>query len=275
MIVLHGGPGNDYRYLLPLKDLSDTYRVIFYDQRGTGLSPRVPATELTLDSSIEDLRRVIDHFAPGKKVHIIGHSWGAMLASGFLCRYPDRVDKIVLAEPGFLTSEMALEFVRRTNNFAIDLNLSNLVVLGRLFFESLHVYNQGTDAIKDYLFTNLITMDIPEHPLAGYFCNHKFDPATLPYWRYGMTASLAIQQGAVDEEGQIQIDLVSGVEAYPDTVLFFSGACNEYIGPDYQEGHLQYFPRHKMVVIENAGHNMLTEKPDDMPADHRDHFKTK
>ncbi len=32
VIVLHGGPGNDYRYLLPLQALADRYRVVFYDQ---------------------------------------------------------------------------------------------------------------------------------------------------------------------------------------------------------------------------------------------------
>src|SRR5687767_1729721 len=43
LIVLHGGPGADYRYLLGVKALADDYQVVFYDQRGTGLSPRVPA----------------------------------------------------------------------------------------------------------------------------------------------------------------------------------------------------------------------------------------
>ena len=37
LIVVHGGPGLDYEYLKPLKELSNDYRVIFYDQRGTGL----------------------------------------------------------------------------------------------------------------------------------------------------------------------------------------------------------------------------------------------
>src|SRR5690242_445823 len=41
ILVLHGGPGSDYRCLLPLKALADDgYRVAFWDQRGTGLSTR-------------------------------------------------------------------------------------------------------------------------------------------------------------------------------------------------------------------------------------------
>src|SRR5262245_39567974 len=39
VIVLHGGPGADYRSLLPLSALADDgFFVVFWDQRGTGLS---------------------------------------------------------------------------------------------------------------------------------------------------------------------------------------------------------------------------------------------
>ena len=52
VIVLHGGPGGDYRSLLGLQALADEYFVVFYDQRGAGLSERVPAEQLTLASSL-------------------------------------------------------------------------------------------------------------------------------------------------------------------------------------------------------------------------------
>ena len=37
VIVLHGGPGLDYRSMLSLKDLASDFFVVFYDQRGTGI----------------------------------------------------------------------------------------------------------------------------------------------------------------------------------------------------------------------------------------------
>ncbi len=38
IIVLHGGPDFDHTYLLPdLDRLSDSFRLIYYDQRGRGL----------------------------------------------------------------------------------------------------------------------------------------------------------------------------------------------------------------------------------------------
>ena len=59
--MLYGGPGNDYRYLLSLKALADDYFVVFYDQRGTGLSPRVDVKEHTIENMINDLNNIIDY----------------------------------------------------------------------------------------------------------------------------------------------------------------------------------------------------------------------
>ncbi len=47
----------------------------------------------------------------------------------------------------------------------------------------------------------------------------------------------------------------------------------KFIGPDYQKGHLNYFPRHNMEVIENAGHNMFLDQPEEFYRIVREHFK--
>ncbi len=230
IIILHGGPGQDYRYLLPLKSLSDTYRVVFYDQRGTGLSPRVDASELTLQSSIEDLDRIINYYCPDEKVNILGHSWGAMLGSGYLAMHPDKVDKIILAEPGFLTSEMAEQFMERTNGFAIDMTFQNVMLLGKIVMQGLHLRGPDDQAIRDYIFMNLFTVPVDKHPMSGYFCGDKYDSAQMKLWRLSMVASQAIKGSVMDADGKMQIDLVSGVEQFQDTVLFIAGDCNKFIG---------------------------------------------
>ena len=273
IIVIHGGPGQDYRYLLPLKALSDEFKVVFYDQRGTGLFPRVDASELTLESSIEDLNRIVNYYCPDEKVNILGHSWGAMLGSVYLAKYPDKVHKIILAEPGFLTSEMAEEFMERTNGFSIELSLDNLMLLVKIAMQALHLRGPDEHAIKDYIFTNLVMCPIENHPLSGYFCEGKYDTAQMKYWRLSIVASQSIQQSGIDSNGKMNIDLVSGVEQYQDTVLLIAGDCNKYIGPDYQRKQIGHFPKHKMEVIENGGHNMFLDQPEEFSRIVRRHFK--
>ncbi|NJN27130.1 MAG: alpha/beta hydrolase [Cyclobacteriaceae bacterium] len=262
VIVVHGGPGQDYRYLLPLKALADQYRVVFYDQRGTGLSPRVDASELTLQSSIEDLNRIVNYYSPDRKVNIIGHSWGAMLASAYLGVHPDKVHKIVLAEPGFLNAEMAAEFMERTNGFAIDMSFGNMLFIAKTVLQSMHLRGPDDQAIRDYIYTGLVQAPISDHPMSGYFCDNQLDTAKMPVWRMSMVASQAIQQSGMDQEGNMNIDLIKGVGNYEDTVLFVSGECNTLIGPDYQRRQASYFPKHRFEVISNAGHFMFADQPE-------------
>lgn len=167
VIVIHGGPGNDYRYLLPLKELSDDYYVVFYDQRGTGLSPRVPADQHSLEQSLQDLHDIINYYADSKKVNLIGHSWGAMLVSGYIGQHPENINKAVLAEPGLLTTEKAKEFIKK---FTPKPSFKMIVHVAKTWFQSLHIDSPDDQAGEDYFFLNLALGDDTEgNPMAGYF----------------------------------------------------------------------------------------------------------
>ena len=56
LFILPGGPGADYKLLLPLKALADSFYLVFWDPRGAGLSERVPKEELTFESFIDEIK---------------------------------------------------------------------------------------------------------------------------------------------------------------------------------------------------------------------------
>jgi len=270
VIVIHGGPGNDYRYLLPLKPLSDKYKLVFYDQRGTGLSPRVDESEHSLENSLIDLSNIIDYYSPNEKINIIGHSWGAMLASGYLARYPERVNKIVLAEPGMLTTAQAKIFMAK---FKLESSFGILKEILVAIFESFHLDDVHEQDRIDYIFSKLPLMDIEGNPMGNYFCDQKIKNGFMPLWRYSGVASQSIMEKGMDDNGDIQIDLVTGVEKFQGKVLFIAGECNTIIGEDFQKEHIKYFTNAEMVVIKNAGHTMLGEKPDECISIIRKYFE--
>ena len=81
MDVLHGGAGGDFRSLLGLSALTDTHRVVFYNQRGAGLSKRVTAENLTLNGYLEELDAAIDMTSFGQLVVLIGQMGGSVKLS--------------------------------------------------------------------------------------------------------------------------------------------------------------------------------------------------
>ncbi|MBU8893338.1 MAG: alpha/beta hydrolase [Bacteroidales bacterium] len=262
VIALHGGPGNDYRYLLDLKELANDYFVVFYDQRGTGLSPRVNAEEMTIENMIDDLNNIIDHYSQGRQVNLIGHSWGGMLASGYLAQFPEKINKIVLAEPGMLTSEKAAEFMEK---FQPEFSFSFLWHVGKCWFQSLHVKGPDDQAAQDYFFEafafNASTSVMKKSPMSMYFCNRDMETASFAHWRYSYLANRTIFMSGIQEDGTMKLDLVSGVEYFPNKVLFMIGECNQLIGEEYQKEQMKYFNNPEMVIIKNAGHTMIGEQP--------------
>lgn len=104
LLLLHGGPGAPSYYLNPLAALSDERPVIFYDQLGAGRSDRPTQTDLwTMERFIEELAQV--RRALGlKDVHILGHSWGTMLAVDYMLTTPSGVRSLVLASPALSIS---------------------------------------------------------------------------------------------------------------------------------------------------------------------------
>jgi proline iminopeptidase len=109
VILLHGGPGYTAHYLQPLTSLSDDRPVILYDQLGSGRSDRSTDTTLFQTSryvrELDSLRRTL-HL---DRVHLYGHSWGAMLALEYLATNPKGIASVTLASPVITTASWAAD----------------------------------------------------------------------------------------------------------------------------------------------------------------------
>ena len=263
VIGLHGGPGEDHHYLEVMSELADRYRVVLYDQRGSGLSERVPDEELTMEGFIADLNAFVEHFSADDRAIIIGHSWGAMLAAAYAGAHPEKVSRLVLAKPGFLTPEKFREYMQRTGNLAIPINLRMIGHMLMTWFKSLHVKGPDPDARADFLYLN-VAFGLPskDHPLAGYWADPVEAMSSLHIDRFGMRAGTVFRARYLDEEGNLAYSFVENSRAYQKEVLFLSGEDNRIIGPDYQREQMRYFPKARLEVIPDAGHSMFNESPD-------------
>jgi proline iminopeptidase len=95
-VFLHGGPGGgispDYRRYFDPK----VYRVLLFDQRGSGQStPHASIEENTTWDLVADIERLREHFSI-KRWQVFGGSWGSTLALAYAETHPDRVSELVL-----------------------------------------------------------------------------------------------------------------------------------------------------------------------------------
>lgn len=81
-------------------------RMVFYDQRGHGLSGSGSRKNATIDQLSRDLDTVISATTPTGPVVVIGHSMGGMTVMGFASRHPETVRERVLGV-GLVSTAMA------------------------------------------------------------------------------------------------------------------------------------------------------------------------
>ncbi|HZK51643.1 MAG TPA: proline iminopeptidase-family hydrolase [Actinomycetota bacterium] len=97
LVCLHGGPGSTHHYFSRLESLAETGRaVIVYDQVGCGRSTRPPVDQLALDVFIDELVNLREQLGL-ERVHVLGTSWGGMLAIEYGLLQPRGLLSLVLS----------------------------------------------------------------------------------------------------------------------------------------------------------------------------------
>ena len=97
LLTLHGGPGTGHDYMEPLQSLGDERPVVFYDQLGCGKS------DIPDDLSLYALPRFVAEVDAVRRalgldrIHLLGHSWGGMLAIEYMVGKPSGVVSLTLA----------------------------------------------------------------------------------------------------------------------------------------------------------------------------------
>ncbi|MCP4203580.1 MAG: alpha/beta fold hydrolase [bacterium] len=99
IVVVHGGPVLEHGYLLPhLAPLAEHYELVFFDQRLSGRSaPEVEESSVRLANLAEDIEALRKALGL-KRIHLMGHSWGGLLAMHYAVRYESNLSSLVLLD---------------------------------------------------------------------------------------------------------------------------------------------------------------------------------
>jgi pimeloyl-ACP methyl ester carboxylesterase len=98
IFMLHGWMDVSASFQFVADSLAQDWHVIAPDWRGFGLSARAHADTYWFPDYVADLDAMLDHYAPGQAVNLLGHSMGGNVAGIYAGVRPERVRRLINLE---------------------------------------------------------------------------------------------------------------------------------------------------------------------------------
>lgn len=96
VVVLSAGLGGSAAFWAPqMAALSERFRVLLYDHRGTARSVRTLHDDHSVDRMADDIVAVMDAVGLAK-AHVVGHAAGGIAGLALALNHPDRLDRLVV-----------------------------------------------------------------------------------------------------------------------------------------------------------------------------------
>ncbi|MCH2176115.1 MAG: alpha/beta fold hydrolase [Lentisphaeria bacterium] len=240
LIILHGLFGSSANWMSFMPKFSQYRDVYAIDLRNHGRSPHdriMTIYEMALD---------IEQFMESHKIdqaHILGHSLGGKVAMELALCWPEKVSSLIVGDiaPFAYTRHDREPMLRAIKDLDLD------------FFRN---RDEVDEALKQA---------IPNNGIRLFMLTNLQRQKDGMKWRCNMEAIYNHQQE---------------INSFPETdkqysgkTTFIAGSNSDYLTPDLYPSCKNYFPNADIEVIQDAGHWLHAEKPDEFTATVLEHLK--
>jgi esterase len=232
VLILHGLFGFSDNWMTIARGLKDHWQIFLLDLRNHGRSPHSPVFDYAV--MVEDVYEFLTDLNL-KRVSLIGHSMGGIIAMNFALEYPHRVDKLAVIDIAPKEYPIRHQEIMDALN-AIDLRQ----IKSRQEADEQLAGFIGHNRIRRFLLKNLyITVD-------GTYA-----------WRLNLkdlSQNLSrIGQGS---------PFVRQVRPFANPSLFLRGGASDYLTAEDEPLIKRYFPASRIQTIPDTTHWLHAEKPE-------------
>ncbi len=229
LVILHGLFGTSDNWQTHAKKLGEYYRVILVDQRNHGHSPW--SEDFTYEHLADDLERLIIHLGIDQFT-LIGHSMGGKTAMYYSQKYPTRLEKMVIVDIGIKKYPMH--------------------------------HNEIIKGIKSLDLTTISSRSAAEQAMIPFVDSYGVRQFLLKnlYWVEKGKLAWRMNVDVLEREMEEILAPIPNIEVWTPT-LFLRGAMSNYILDEDWDEIEEIFPDATLETIENAGHWVHSEQPDE------------
>jgi pimeloyl-ACP methyl ester carboxylesterase len=225
IILLHGSSADLHTWQPWVDGLSDTHRIIRFDQVGHGLTGPDPEHDYSLGNFVSDIDEVAD--ALGLESFILGgNSMGGAHTVAYALAHPERVDGLILVDAGGAD-------IQRESKGNIGFTIARTPVLNRvmehitprsLVAQSLEQSVSNQDVVTDEAIDRY--WELLRYPGNRTATLHRFTGDRTPFSAEdvaGITAPTLVMWG--DEDALISVDAATWFDTHlpASTLVIYSG----------------------------------------------------
>ncbi|TDD70167.1 alpha/beta hydrolase [Jiangella aurantiaca] len=241
LIAHHGAPGLGSRKepTAAFGHLSDLFRVLVFDARGSGKSGDVPPfTHEQWVADIDALRA----WAGAESLVMAGGSYGGFLAMEYAIAHPDRVLALVLRDtaPDHSHEEAAMANARASSRIEVDEDKLTRIMEGRI---------RDNDDFRDCWASILPLYD------------HEYDPASIAARVDSVDYHYATHNHAFSVN-QLSYDVKPGLPSVACPTLVTVGRSDWITPVECSETIASLIRDAELVVFEKSGHSPPMEEPE-------------
>ncbi|QYH40139.1 alpha/beta fold hydrolase [Algoriphagus sp. NBT04N3] len=228
LVILHGLFGSADNWFSIAKELEKDFTLYLVDQRNHGDSPH--SEEWNYEVMVEDLKELIDEEGLDK-IYLMGHSMGGKTAMNFAVEYPERVDRLIVADIAPRYYEVHHQTI--------------LEGLNSIKLDQIKSRKEADDQLAKY---------IDEVGIRQFLLKSLGRNSEGFVWKI----NLPVITENIEEVGE---ELDSDGK-YEGPTLFLGGSNSNYIRQEDLPDILEHFPNYQIEFVQDAGHWLHAEKPE-------------
>jgi len=255
IVLINGGPGGTHHYFHPwFSRLKKSARVVYYDQRGCGLSDFKPGDKgYSVEQAVNDLEAVRKALGFDKWV-VLGYSYGGFLAQLYTVLHPESISGLVLL--GASTGMRADDGPSRQDDFISEAEKSRMAELPKELNEYVKKNNLPRQkAVELSIYNNFLNGDWKRQNFYRPSPD-RLAQGALYEWAHDLNFNGIMNQS----EGRW--DLTGAFEGNPIPTMILEGRWDLTWSEKKKDTLKGNHPNGRMVIFENAAHGIYDEDPD-------------
>lgn len=151
LVLMHGIGGNSLQWMSNIESLSKQYKVFAIDNiNDNGRS--IPTKNISsANDYISWLDELFDELGFKEGVNVVGLSYGGWIASQYVLRFPDRINKLVLLAPVGTVEQLSIGWIARAVLIALPFKLFSRKFVVWLAEDTLKNRKNGNSLVEEHI----------------------------------------------------------------------------------------------------------------------------